>query len=415
LFLGKLVLPIVNQAFHINSSKNNFGEFEINGFPLSRFHTFELQPRYNNPNFKCVVGQFNKTLDNIILWPSNCFEEKTVVCRKILIPQLNCSVPDSYNVNYSFDLLLDPNLTTTMDLAVNSKKTELGNLAHQLNKTEAFKALFSTLWYATLPCFDIKGTTAKYNGDRGIFKYCEWKGRAIPCSSIFTTFPTDRGMCCSFNMKAADEIFLGDTYPSLLKELQDSDKNESFTESKKPLWYTKSDEPKSLPGRNKGLVLVIDSHSDLFSAGSLDVDYDSFMGLISPSGSFPLMNQEGFEIQPGHYNVISLSGSKVVADDDLRYLQVSARNCKFPEETVNLRLHKNYTYMNCMLECSMSYAENELIKDNSSNPCVPWYFPSSNNSITVCDPWESVKFYDFMNQVPDDACSDCLPGNNNYF
>ena len=371
----------------------------INGLPLSSFRAFIIQSKNNNQDLQCLVGQFNKTLDNIILWPSYCFEEKAIVC-------LN----SHYFVNYPFQLLFDQNCKDTKDSKVKAKKAELSSLAHKLNKTEAFKALFSSLWYAILPCFDIKGTTAKSIGDRAIFKYCEWKGKAIPCSSIFTTFPTDRGMCCSFNMKAADEIFLGDTYPNLLKELQESDKNASFTESKKPLWYTKSEEPKSLPGRNKGLVLVIDSHSDLFSAGSLDVDYDSFTGLISPSGSFPLMNQEGFEIQPGHYNVISLSGSKVVADDDLRDLEVSARNCKFPEETANLRLHKNYTYMNCMLECSLSYAENELIKENSYSPCVPWYFPSSNNSITVCDPWESVRFYDFMNQVPDDACSDCLPG-----
>ena len=192
--------------------------------------------------------------------------------------------------------------------------------------------------------------------------------------------------------------------------MQDSDKNSSFTDSTEPSWYKNANEPKTLPGQNKGLVLVIDSHSDLFSAGSLNVDYDSFIGLISPSGSFPLMSQEGFQIKPGHYNAISLSGTKVDAADDLKRLQASARNCKFPEESTNLKLHKNYTYMNCILECSLSFAEKELTKDNSSNPCVPWYFPSSNNTITVCDPWDSVKFNDFMSQLPDDACSDCLPG-----
>jgi len=233
------------------------------------------------------VGQFNKTVDNIILWPSNCYEEKAIVC-------LN----SHYHINYPFQLLLDHNCKNVKDSEVKAKKAELSNLALKLNKTRSFKALFSSLWHATLPCFDIQGTTAKYNGDRGIFKYCEWKGRAIPCSSIFTTFPTDRGMCCSFNMKAADEIFLGDTYPKLLKELQQSDKKISFSNSSQPNWYHGSKESKSLPGRNKGLVLVIDSHSDLFSAGSLDADYDSFMGMISQSGSFPLMNQEGFEIQP---------------------------------------------------------------------------------------------------------------------
>ena len=85
--------------------------------------------------------------------------------------------------------------------------------------------------------------------------------------------------------------------------------NLSFTESTKPSWHKNANEPKTLPGQNKGLVLVIDSHSDLFSAGSLDVDYDSFIGLIRPSGSFPLMSQEGFQIKPGHYDAIHIGFS----------------------------------------------------------------------------------------------------------
>jgi len=59
-----------------------------------------------------------------------------------------------------------------------------------LNKTEYFWKLYSTLWYSGFPCFDLKGVTAHNNGDRSVLKYCEWKGAAVPCSSIFTTFPT---------------------------------------------------------------------------------------------------------------------------------------------------------------------------------------------------------------------------------
>ena len=32
-------------------------------------------------------------------------------------------------------------------------------------------------------------------------------------------------MCCAFNMKAADEIFSGQTYPDLVTNLQSFDKN----------------------------------------------------------------------------------------------------------------------------------------------------------------------------------------------
>ncbi len=42
-------------------------------------------------------------------------------------------------------------------------------------------------------------------GERSVLKKCFWKGRIIDCSAIFEVFPTDRGMCCSFNMHKVTE------------------------------------------------------------------------------------------------------------------------------------------------------------------------------------------------------------------
>ena len=38
-----------------------------------------------------------------------------------------------------------------------------------------------------------------------MLKDCRWKGRRVSCSAIFTMYPTDRGMCCSFNKPKADD------------------------------------------------------------------------------------------------------------------------------------------------------------------------------------------------------------------
>lgn len=73
--------------------------------------------------------------------------------------------------------------------------------------TQWYDGLFSVLWYNRSPCFDIRNTTSGYEGEWSVLKECKWKGVKVPCSAIFTTFPTDRGMCCAFNMKKADEIF----------------------------------------------------------------------------------------------------------------------------------------------------------------------------------------------------------------
>jgi hypothetical protein len=60
------------------------------------------------------------------------------------------------------------------------------------------------------------------------------------------------------------------------------------------------------PGQNKGLLLMLDAHSDLFSASSVDSDYQGFIGLIHPKGAFPFTMLDGFKIRPGHLNLVSM-------------------------------------------------------------------------------------------------------------
>ena len=77
---------------------------------------------------------------------------------------------------------------------------------------KSYANLFEILWYKQLPCFDVKGTTSEENNQHAMIKYCEWKGLRIPCSAIFKTAPTDRGMCCTFNLQAAEKMFKDQQY-----------------------------------------------------------------------------------------------------------------------------------------------------------------------------------------------------------
>ena len=70
----------------------------------------------------------------------------------------------------------------------------------------------------------------------GILKWCAWKGLRISCSSIFTMFPTDRGMCCSFNMQRAEEIFRESRYRESVAKFTKQDKDRSFDNSTIPEW-----------------------------------------------------------------------------------------------------------------------------------------------------------------------------------
>ncbi len=45
-------------------------------------------------------------------------------------------------------------------------KVQYKDIFQRLDQTKAFQGLFSTLWYAPLPCFDSKGMTANKEGEK---------------------------------------------------------------------------------------------------------------------------------------------------------------------------------------------------------------------------------------------------------
>ena len=119
-----------------------------------------------------------------------------------------------------------------------------------------------------------------------MIKKCLWKGIEMPCSSIFSTFPTDRGMCCAFNMKKADQIFKKSKYVDWVQKLQKSDTNKSFEHSRLHSDFKSGKEPTPQPGLNKGLSLVLDLHSDGLSASSVTDDFQGFVGYVHSGKNF---------------------------------------------------------------------------------------------------------------------------------
>ena len=63
--------------------------------------------------------------------------------------------------------------------------------------------------------------TGTYESEGTVLKKCIWKGKVYKCSSIFKPSPTDRGMCCTFNMPPANEIFVDSQFTRVVSELQD--------------------------------------------------------------------------------------------------------------------------------------------------------------------------------------------------
>jgi len=288
---------------------------------------------------------------------------------------------DNYVRKTALDMLLDPTMQNVVTETFEILKQKYKDQYQKFDLTYSYKHLMSLLWHSTLPCFDLQDITAKKNGQKGILKYCKWKGLPIRCSEIFVAFPTDNGICCAFNIKSANKIFSRNSYSEMVSTFQENDKNTAFdAESAR-------------------------AHNDLLSAGTSNSEVDGFLGLVGARGSFPFFGHEGFNIKPGHVNYIGLSATRIEADDSLRNLDPGSRNCRFPEENEILQLHKTYSFANCMFECSIFNA-NEVIKTNIGLDCIPWYFPSTDSSV-VCDPWNAENFRKIMmNDIPN--CKHCL-------
>ncbi len=275
------------------------------------------------------------------------------------------------------------------------------------NSLRTFHSYFSFFWYSSLPCYDVKEITAKENGESALLKYCTWKGEKVPCYSIFEKVTTDRGMCCGFNKPEADRIFVQSEYTSTMKKLQNYDENNSFEyKAQYSDWLNIKKKLNSQPGINMGLTVMLDAHTDLLAEFSVSSDFKGFTAAVIPRSDFPLMSQRGFEIKPGHTNIVALTAIKIDADEKIRDLKPDDRKCLFPEENSTMKLHKNYSQANCLFECALKYAQNKL------EVCTPWFFPFQDKEFKMCNPLQSKQLiFEMEHSVSLNAC-ECLPDCN---
>ena len=126
------------------------------------------------------------------------------------------------------NLILNPNKQTERQEKILEAKKDYADNFGDVDLQKAYDSLFEILWYSQLPCYDVKDVTSNARDQMSIIKRCHWKGRKISCPAIFKTLPTDRGMCCSFNMEMAEEIFQKSRYADVVQARQMSDTENRF-------------------------------------------------------------------------------------------------------------------------------------------------------------------------------------------
>ena len=200
------------------------------------------------------------------------------------------------------DLTLDPSKkeerVAQMNEAVHSYEERFGGL----DLETSYMPLFKALWYSTLPCSDIKGVTSEVKGELSFLKKCYWKEREVDCNKIFQKRPTNHGMCCSFNMKKAEELLRTSRYQKAISLRQQEDLESGFESSDKTKWFNDSNEPETEGGIDRGLQLIVDGHSNVLSLASVSDDFRGFPIIVEDNTKFPMMG--GDIARPGFQNNI---------------------------------------------------------------------------------------------------------------
>ena len=136
-------------------------------------------------------------------------------------------------------------------------------------------------------------------------------------------FPTDRGMCCTFNMEEAESMFVQSQYSSRVKEMQAKDMSLAIPAGaiELPDWYKEGNEPVPEAGVRKGLSLILDAHNNLLSpgmknkhfspmiwichsilnqfTGSVTEDFIGFIAVVGDRKQYPLTELKNIRIRPG--------------------------------------------------------------------------------------------------------------------
>ena len=302
-----------------------------------------------------------------------------------------------------------------------------------LDFEKSYSSLFELLWYGQLPCTDVRGITSEIKNEMAFIKRCYWKGQKLSCNSIFRKQPTEQGMCCSFNMKKAEEMLRYSRYKESITTRQSEETQMSFEEGEKPEWYKKGGEPKSEAGVKKGLTIVFDGHSDKLSMGSVSDRFYGFKVVVDQKDKFPLVSKHSLIARPGHENNIKIDAIYLEGKAEIRKYDSDIRQCYFPDE-FELQTHTYYSQPNCIFECKTQFASKCLTTCNevgqecncsqtsdfldtpfhSIDLCTPWFYPAKDEKLQkFCNPWNIKKFQEIMdNQIPQDLCEYCLPDCN---
>lgn len=225
---------------------------------------------------------------------------------------------------------------------------------------------------------------------REILTKCEWSGK-VNCKKMFREILTDEGVCITFNMLNASEIYreenLAKNYSILIHD-------DSLNSSRIP------GESKTYPRRvatgSKGLKVdlrLFTNDSDFLCGGPVQ----SFKVLLHQAGEIPQMTKYFYRIPLDHDIVMAVRANIMNTTENLlENYEANRRKC-FRDGERNLDFFKKYTQRNCQLDCIANRMA-EVCK------CVKFTMPRKETT-PVC----GLKKLNCTVDVVADTKCDCLP------
>ena len=340
------------------------------------------------------------------------------------IPETNISVSTEPQNIKKLSLSLDPDKKDERAQLVKEAMAAYDENFGSLDMEKSYLPLFQLLWYSQMPCVDVREITSNRKDELSFLKRCYWKNNPISCNAIFQKRPTDRGMCCSFNMEKAEHILKNSSYTKAISLGQGEEKVGGFETEKLPSWYITNYEPTTKAGRNKGLTLIVDRHSDRLSPGTVTENFQGFFTIVDGKDRYPLTSFSDLIARPGYETNMKIKTTKVQSLREIRQYGPEKRHCYFSDEFV-LKMHQNYSQSNCILECRINFAfkcmktcmKSGQVCDcgteamaGTNDSCIPWFYPVPDNEhIKMCNPWNTAKFQKILSEdIPNDECIHCL-------
>ncbi len=404
--LGKLDEAKSQTNFWLAAARDPRGIFfnDLDGVLLNEENFPNITFIDENQNHDCLVLRYNVTTSRFAAISTDCRSKQTALCAKY--GPLKCKELDyeEEERDFKLDKLMNPDKRSHLEDELKKVKRLYRELFTNTDMRASYKPFFSLLWSTTLPCFPQKDEFDRPLSKFSIIKHCAWRDVPVNCADVIKMFPTDNGMCCVFNLEAANKLLWEGPYADMVTMLQERERKSAIAQVEKSM--NKKAGMTTTSGKKRGLKLFLDAHSNRIMPGSVISNSNAFTATVGDRGAFPLTKQNSFLIRPGHVNHVAIRPTVVEANDDIRGIEPQVRGCSFSDETP-LVMYRKYKHANCMLESQMSYA---LEKISDQNKCIPWFLPMPrDNKTSMCDPWVSATFVGLMDTTPDEYSSHCLP------